>query len=108
MKRTKLKLLMVFLMLILIFGTIFTYLNINMTSEYPINKVCKEIRDFNIQHERFPTVDEFNSLNVPEVGLFSTIEYRKIDNDFVFYFCPTYLGPCEVCTLEDGPYFDEI
>ena len=93
-------------MLIIISGSIFTYLNI--TFEYPTNKVCKEIRDFNVRHKRFPTIDEFNSLNVPDVGLVSIREYRIIDGDFLFYFCSSILGPCEVCTKEEGPYFDEI
>ncbi len=93
-------------MLIVIPGAIFTYLNI--TFQYPTNKVCKEIRDFNVQHKRFPTIDEFNSLNVPDVGLISIREYKVVDDDFQFYFCPTILGPCEVCTATKGPYFDEI
>ena len=82
--------------------------SLNVTQEYPIEKVCEQIRDFNKKNKHVPTLKEFNAMDVPEVGLFSIIEYRKTDNDFVFYFCPTYLGPCEVCTLEDGPYFDEI
>lgn len=104
----KFKILIIFLILIAILGAIFIYLKMNMTSEYPMDKACKEIRDFNIQHERFPTIDEFNSLNMPDVGLISIRKYKVIDGDFLFYFCPTKLGPCEVCTKEEGPYFDEI
>lgn len=104
----KFKFLIIFVLLIVILVVTSMYLNINMTSEYPMNKVCKEIRDFNIQHERFPTIDEFNSLNVPDVSLVSIREYRIIDDDFLFYFCPSILGSCEVCTKEEGPYFDEI
>jgi len=104
----KFKLLMAFLILIGIIGTIFTYLNISMNSEYPMNKVCKKIRNFNLKHEHFPTIDEFNALNVPEVSLISIRKYRIMDDDFLFYVCPNILGPCEVCTKEEGPYFDEI
>ena len=102
----KFKLLIIFVLLIAVGGIIFTYLDI--TFEYPTNKVCKEIRDFNVQHKRFPTIDEFNSLNIPDVSLVSIREYRIIDDDFLFYVCPSILGPCEECTKDDGPYFEEI
>ena len=101
----KLKFLIIFIILT-VCGVFFVSLNI--TEEYPMKKVCEQIRDFNKKKNHVPTLEEFNAMNVPEVRFVSTIKYRKTDNDFVFYFCPTYLGPCEVCTLEDGPYFDEI
>lgn len=108
MKQTKFKLLIIFVLLLAISGTIFMYLNIIRTFEYPINKACKEIRDFNLKYERFPTINELNSLNVPDVSLVSIREYKIKDDDFLFYVCPSILGPCEVCTKNDGPYFDEI
>ena len=101
----KLKFLIIFIILT-VCGVFLVSLNV--TQEYPIEKVCEQIRDFNKKNKHVPTLKEFNAMDVPDVGLFSAIKYRKTNNDFVFYFCPTYLDPCEVCTLDDGPYFDEI
>jgi hypothetical protein len=104
--KMKYKLPIVVFIVLAISVAVFVYLNISY--EYPVAKVCKEIRVFNLQHRHFPTIDEFNSLNMPEPKLFSVLKYRTTNDDFLFYFCPTRLGPCEVCTAKEGPYVDEI
>jgi hypothetical protein len=91
---------------VVVTGAIFIYMNISF--KYPVNEACQQIRKFGLQHKHFPTADELKSMNIPEVKLFSILKYRKVDGDFLLYFCPTRLGPCEVCTAKDGPYFDEI
>lgn len=87
-------------------GVIFVYSNI--TFEYPTKQVCNIIKDFKKKYEHLPTEEEFKLMNIPDVGLFSIRKYKVSDNDFVFYFCPTILGPCEICTFNKEPYFDEI
>ncbi len=101
----KIKLLVIFILLIG-FGAFFIHKNI--TLEYPTEQICEKIREFNSKHERLPTLEEFNSMKIPEIGVFSIRRYKLIDNDFIFYFGSTFLGPYEVCSLKEEAHFEEI
>lgn len=83
------------------------FVGLNISSDYPVHDACANIRMFTSQHKRSPTSDEIEGV-IPKAKLFSVREYTKKGNDFLFYFCQTRLGPCQVCTNKDGPYSDEI
>jgi len=101
----KIKLLVIFILLI---GLGALLIHKNITLEYPTEQVCAKIREFNSKHKRLPTLEEFNTMDIPEIGLFSIRRYKLIDDDFIFYFCSTILGPCEVCSLNEEAHFEEI
>lgn len=101
----KIKLLVIFILLIGL-GALLVYKNI--TLEYPTEQVCEKIRVFNSNHKRLPTLEEVDAMDIPEIGLLSIRRYKQLDDDFMIYFCPTILGPCEICSLKEEAHFEEI
>jgi len=108
MSKRYLKYIKSLLLLISVLVSIFYFLNINITREYPVEKVCKHIINFNKTNGRFPTKKEFFNINIPSVGLFSYLQYKVSENDFIFYFAPMFLSPAEVCQSNGIVYYDEI
>ncbi len=87
---------------------IHTLLWLNVTKEYPIQEVCTSINLYKEITGRFPTVKEFEAMEKPGYGLISILKYRSRENDFLIYFCPSILGPCESCKSNGIVYLDEI
>lgn len=95
-------------LVICFFGIIASVFYLNVSKEYPTEEACSIIRNFHSINKRLPSPGELDSIQVPTVKFFSVREYRVNNGDFLFYYCPTVLGPCEVCTLKEGPFFDEV
>jgi len=86
------KILSVLLLLLFFLGTI-AYLNI--TFDYPLSKTCQKIKDYKVVNGQFPEmIDKIEGLE--NVKFMSVLEYQNKGDDFLLYFCPTRLGPCEV------------
>ncbi len=88
-------------------ASIVAFVDLNISRDYPVDDACRTIRAFRSQHGHSPTSDEADAI-LPNAKLFSVRKYEKRGDDFLFYFCETGLGPCEVCTGKEGPYWDEI
>ncbi len=81
--------------------------SLSITFDYPVSDICDEIRQFKVFNGIFP--DNLTNLNsYKDVRVLSILKYRTSGDDFLFYFCPTRMGPCEVCTNTEDPHFDEI
>ena len=84
---------------------IFIYMNI--TFSYPLNNVRLKVIEFKELNGKYPnSLDELK--NSPKVKFMSVLEYQNKGDDFLLYFCPTKLGPCEVSNKSKEPFFDEI
>ena len=93
---------------LLILGVMGVFFYFNISLEYPLGGVCNQVRKFNSDYGRLPDMREFESLNIPKIGRLSILRYKNKKNDFELYFCPTVLGPCEVCSENNGPSPEEI
>ncbi|WNO10575.1 hypothetical protein [Teredinibacter sp. KSP-S5-2] len=86
-------------------GAGFGYLSIDF--EYPVLNVCQEINDYYEEKGEFPgNLSQIASYRKEKI--LSKVFYEEKNDDYIFYFCPTFLGPCEVCSKNELPYFDEI
>lgn len=101
----KTRLLVIFILLI---GLGVFFVDKNITLEYPTEQACEKIRVFNSNHKRLPTLEEVDVMDIPKIGLLSIRRYKQLDDDFMFYFCSTILGPCEICSLKEEAHFEEI
>jgi len=98
------KLIIGFLVLL---GIIIVFLYMNITFSYPLNDVRIKVIDFKELNGSYPSsIDELD--DIPKVKFMSTLEYQNKGDDFLLYFCPTKLGPCEVTNKSKEPFFDEI
>lgn len=80
---------------------------LSVTWSYPMSESCAVLKDMASRQGAFP--EEASVTNViPEVRLLSVLKYRRTATGFSLHFCPTRLGPCEVCTESLDPHFEEI
>jgi hypothetical protein len=79
----------------------------SITWRYPMAENCRVLRDYSAAHGHFPSAATASEL-VSGVRFFSVLKYERTDAGFEFYFCPTRLGPCEVCSESGEPRPDEI
>ncbi len=85
-----------------------TFVYVNISQDYPMDQACGQLRASSLRQGHPPAPQDLDALGLPRVKLFSTRHYEVKNGGFLFYFCPTQLGPCEVCTDREGPYVDEI
>lgn len=108
MKILSVKMLAVILVFLLVLvavlaGTLF----LNITFDYPLNDVRIKVIEYKELNGKFPELLS-ELTDVVGVKFMSVLEYENRGDDFLLYFCPTKLGPCEVCSKSREPYFDEI
>ncbi|MCG8438704.1 MAG: hypothetical protein MI751_11515 [Pseudomonadales bacterium] len=108
MKISKIERLMSFLACLTVFIAIVAgVLCLNITFSYPLKDVRIKVIKFKELNGRFPaSLADLN--NIDGVKFISVLKYENRGDDFLLYFCPTKLGPCEVCSKSREPHFDEI
>ena len=93
------------IVLIILGVGVFVYWNI--TFNYPLNEARLRIIQYKEDNGFFPvSLDDVK--NIRQVKAISILRYSNKGDDFLLYYCPTILGPCEVCSKSEEPYFEEI
>jgi len=95
------------IVLIFFFCGVIAFVYFNISFNYPLNETRQKIIDFKERNGEYPS--SLGDLDGIEKAKFmSVLKYKKNGDDFRLYFCRTKIGPCEVCTSSQEPYFDEI
>lgn len=72
---------------------------------YPVKKTCTDIINYKSKNGSYPDDLSFLVKEQRNVGLLSSLKYKVTSEGFYIYFCPTILGPCEVCDVDGEVYY---